>query len=104
MQASPMAMPTIRGLVRISLTIFHTPGFSSLELDRVEPIDKETLADCFREFRPHEGRCRFSGCAHYREPGCSVRNAVEEGAISPSRYASYVAMYEAVKDKKEWEK
>ena len=84
--------------------LVDTPGFSSLELDRVEPIDKETLAGCFREFRPHEGRCRFSGCAHYREPGCSVRNAVEEGAISPSRYASYVAMYEAVKDKKEWEK
>lgn len=84
--------------------LVDTPGFSSLELDRVEPIDKETLADCFREFRPHEGHCRFSGCAHYREPGCSVRRAVEEGAIAPSRYASYVAMYEAVKDKKEWDK
>ncbi len=95
-----------------SATLYHmaegflvdTPGFSSLDLEQVEPIYKEDLADCFREFAPYEGHCRFSGCAHYKEPGCAVRQAVGEGEIAPSRYESYVTMYEAVKDIKEWEK
>lgn len=81
-----------------------TPGFSSLDGALVDPIDKEELADCFREFAPFFGKCRFAGCAHYREPGCAVRQAVEEGVIPVSRYESYVAMYEQVKDVKEWEK
>ncbi|MBR5525002.1 MAG: ribosome small subunit-dependent GTPase A [Clostridia bacterium] len=84
--------------------LVDTPGFSSLDLEQVEPIYKEDLADCFREFAEYEGTCRFSGCAHYKEPGCAVRQAVEAGHIAPSRYASYVTMYEAVKDIKEWEK
>lgn len=84
--------------------LVDTPGFSSLELEQVEPIYKEELPGCFREFEPYEGGCRFSGCAHYKEPGCAVRKAVETGDIARSRYDSYVSMYEAVKDIKEWEK
>lgn len=84
--------------------LVDTPGFSSLELEQVEPIYKEDLPYCFREFEEYEGCCRFSGCAHYKEPGCAVRSAVESGKIAQSRYDSYVTMYEAVKDIKEWEK
>ena len=84
--------------------LVDTPGFSSLDMEQVEPIYKEELPYCFREFEPYEGTCRFSGCAHYKEPGCSVRQAVEAGDIPYSRYESYVTMYEAVKDIKEWEK
>ncbi len=84
--------------------IVDTPGFSSLDLEQVEPIAKDELADCFREFAPFVRECRFIGCAHYKEPHCGVRQAVEDGLIADSRYQSYVTMYEAVKDKKEWEK
>ena len=84
--------------------LVDTPGFSSLDLEMVEPIYKEELPYCFREFETYEGTCRFAGCAHYKEPGCSVRQAVETGEIAQSRYDSYVSMYEAVKDIKEWEK
>ncbi len=84
--------------------IVDTPGFSSLDLEQVEPINKDELADCFREFAPFVNDCRFIGCAHYKEPNCGVRQAVEEGLIARSRYESYVTMYEAVKDKKEWVK
>jgi len=84
--------------------LVDTPGFSSLDLEQVEPIYKEDLPYCFREFAEYEGTCRFAGCAHYKEPGCGVRQAVEDGKVAPSRYSSYVAMYEAVKDIKEWEK
>ena len=84
--------------------LVDTPGFSSLDLEQVEPIYKEDLPYCFREFAEYEGCCRFSGCAHYKEPSCAVRQAVADGKISQSRYDSYVSMYEAVKDIKEWEK
>lgn len=84
--------------------LVDTPGFSSLDMEQVEPIAKDELADCFREFEPYIGDCRFIGCAHYKEPNCAIRAAVERGDIAPSRYESYVTMYEAVKDKKEWEK
>lgn len=84
--------------------VVDTPGFSSLDMEQVESISKDELADCFREFVPYDGKCRFIGCAHYREPNCAVRSAVESGEIAQSRYDSYVSMYEAVKDKKEWDK
>ena len=84
--------------------VVDTPGFSSLDMEQVESINKDELADCFREFEPYIGQCRFIGCAHYREPKCAVRAAVEAGEIAQSRYDSYVSMYEAVKDKKEWDK
>ncbi len=84
--------------------IVDTAGFSSLDMELVEPIDKDELADCFSEFAPFVGDCRFIGCAHYKEPQCGVHRAVENGDIAVSRYESYVTMYEAVKDKKEWEK
>ncbi len=84
--------------------LVDTAGFSSLDMEQVELIDKEELADCFREFAPFIDDCRFVGCAHYKEPHCGVRQAVADGEIAMSRYDSYVTMYEAVKDKKEWEK
>ena len=84
--------------------LVDTPGFSSLDMDMVESFTKDELPDCFREFSPYVGHCRFAGCAHYREPDCAVQHAVEAGEIARSRYDSYVTMYEAVKDKKEWEK
>ena len=84
--------------------LVDTPGFSSLDMEQVESINKDELADCFREFALYEGKCRFIGCAHYREPNCAIREAVQKGEIAQSRYDSYVTMYESVKDKKEWEK
>ncbi len=82
-----------------------TPGFSSLDLERLDWISKEELPHCFREFTPYWGQCRFgTSCLHIREPGCAVREALEQGKIAPSRYESYVALYQEVKDKKEWER
>ena len=81
-----------------------TPGFSSLDMDRVEPIPKEELESVFEEFTPHLGKCRFIGCAHVKEKECAIRRAVEAGEISPSRYESYVTLYEEAKNRREWEK
>lgn len=80
-----------------------TPGFGDISIERFEPVYKEELFDCFREFAPCFGKCRFSGCLHDKEPGCAVKQAVEEGRIAPSRYESYRSMLYDVKDIKEWE-
>ena len=67
-------------------------------------IDKEELQHCFTEFEPYFGKCKFTGCSHRKELGCLVRQAVEEGIIAPSRYESYLTMYEEASKVNEWER
>ena len=81
-----------------------TPGFASLEAQKLCRIPKEDLQHTFPEFEPYFGQCRFTGCSHRSETGCAVREAVEEGKISKTRYASYLAMYEEANARKEWER
>ncbi len=84
--------------------IADTAGFSSFEVGMVEEtLDAENLFYCFREFVPLFGKCRFSSCTHIKEPACAVKQAVEDGEISDSRYESYVQLYTQLKEKKEWE-
>lgn len=81
-----------------------TPGFASLEAQKLCRIPKEDLQHTFPEFEPYFGQCRFTGCSHRSETGCAVRAAVDEGKISKTRYASYLAMYEEANARKEWER
>ncbi len=83
--------------------IADTPGFSTFDTNRYDIIRKEELADCFREFAPYIGGCRFRDCAHLCEKGCTIVEAVEKGLIPRTRHESYVAMYEEAKQLKEWE-
>ena len=83
--------------------VADTPGFSSFELELMEPIPKEELAELFPDFRPHLGHCRFPDCAHRREPDCGVLAALAAGEIKPSRHQSYLKLYEAAEQIKPWE-
>lgn len=83
--------------------IVDTPGFSALDLEKEQVIKKDELAACFREFRPYLGQCRFTTCSHTCDKGCRILKAVEDGEISRSRHDSYVEMYQAAKELKEWE-
>ena len=38
--------------------------------------------------------CRFKPCTHTHEPGCAVKQALEDGLVSPERYGSYLGMLE----------
>ncbi len=73
-----------------------TPGFSSLELERLTDVSPENLPFCFREFLPHLGKCKFTTCRHVSEKGCAVCAAVETGEIAPSRHQSYCAMLKEI--------
>ena len=81
-----------------------TPGFASLEAQKLCRIPKEDLQHTFPEFEPYFGQCRFTGCSHRSETGCAVREALAQGKISQSRYASYLSMYADAEARKEWEK
>ena len=69
--------------------IIDTPGLRSLGL--VE-LAKEEIALYFPEMHRASENCRFSPCTHTHEPGCAVKEAVEEGLISYERYSSYLGM------------
>ena len=84
--------------------IADTPGFASLEANRAGFIPKENLEHAFPEFGPYLGQCQFTGCSHRTEKGCAVRQALAEGKLSQTRYDSYCAMYDEVKDVKDWQR
>lgn len=83
--------------------VADTPGFSTVDLQRYEIIDKTRLQYCFPEFEKYLGECKFTSCSHTCEKGCRILQAVADGDIEPSRHKSYVAMYNEVKDIKQWE-
>lgn len=83
--------------------VADTPGFASLDTGRACYIPKENLQYAFPEFAPYLGKCQFTGCAHRGEKNCAVQAALQRGELSQSRYASYAAMYDEVKDIKDWE-
>lgn len=83
--------------------IADTPGFASFDGELVMNIEKEQLQYCFKEFERYIPDCRFTGCAHIREKGCAVLEAVRQGEIASSRHNSYCLMYEEAKNIKPWE-
>lgn len=83
--------------------IADTPGFSTFDTNRYDIIHKDKLELCFAEFQPYLTKCAFPDCAHISEKRCAVREAVDRGEISLSRYKSYCEMYEEAKNIKDWE-
>ncbi|PWR00234.1 ribosome small subunit-dependent GTPase A [Leucothrix pacifica] len=67
--------------------LIDSPGVRDYMPDNLDPIK---LANGYIEFQPYLNSCRFSNCTHNHEPQCSVRQAVEEGEISTSRYERYL--------------
>lgn len=83
--------------------VADTPGFASFDVEMMNPIPKEQLQYDFIDFAPYLGRCRFNDCAHLKEPGCAVTQALDQGKLMPSRYRSYVRLYELSAQHKSWE-
>lgn len=69
--------------------IIDTPGvkgFGTIDFDAAE------TGHYFPEIFATSRHCRYGDCTHTHEPGCAVRQAVEEHRISQSRYASYLSI------------
>lgn len=69
--------------------LIDSPGIREFQLDDL--TDKEILSG-FKEFKPFIGECKFRNCAHINEPKCAIKTAVEDGAINPKRYHSYLQL------------
>ncbi len=82
-----------------STYLLDTPGFSSLYLN---DIGKEELQVYYPEFDHYLGQCRFQGCVHINEPDCAVKEALQDGKISESRYENYKLLYEELKNQKKY--
>lgn len=79
--------------------IVDSPGMKVFGLAHADPA---LLPEAFAEMRPLLGRCRFRDCRHDREPGCAIRDAVDDGRIAPQRLALLHALRresEAARDK-----
>lgn len=83
--------------------VADTPGFSSFDTDQMDVILKENLQYAFPDFGPHIGQCQFHDCSHRKEPGCAVTAALAAGQIEPTRYDSYLRLYEKASQIKLWE-
>ena len=83
--------------------IADTPGFASFEIEMMKVISKEELQYNFIDFAPYIGECRFNDCAHLKEPGCAITQALGEGKLMPSRYRAYQRLYELSAQHKSWE-
>ena len=79
--------------------IMDTPGFSSLELPKME---KEDLEQYYPEFAEYRSGCYFARCVHVHEPGCAVRDALESGFINKKRYESYQSLYETLEGRRRY--
>ncbi|MFX4261683.1 ribosome small subunit-dependent GTPase A [Pelotomaculum propionicicum] len=77
--------------------VADTPGFSSMDLPDIKPED---LAGLFPGIGDYQTNCYFTGCLHYKEPGCSIKEAVEEGNISKGRYLQYLEFLEQLMDRR----
>jgi ribosome biogenesis GTPase len=68
--------------------VIDTPGMRELQLWIADEGLEETFEDVTSLFE----RCRFSDCAHDREPGCAVKEAIADGSLDPERWTSYLKL------------
>lgn len=80
--------------------IVDTPGFSSMELTTIEPLE---LPGYFPEFRPYLGTCRFQPCSHSHEPDCAIKQAVADGTILQERYDAYRSILSEIEEERKRE-
>ncbi len=75
------------------IEVVDTPGIRAFG---PSGVDASTLAPWFPEIAAALGGCKFSPCSHMHEPQCTVKDALESGAIARFRYESYCRLYESL--------
>ena len=78
--------------------IADTPGFSTFD---VFEIPYKELDKYFIDFNNVIEECKYIGCSHIKEEDCGIKNKLNKGEISKTRYDNYVKIYNELKDKEE---
>ncbi len=76
--------------------VADSPGFSQLDL---KDIGSDELPFLFPEISRLSAGCKFSGCSHEHEPSCAVKEALNRGEISQSRYKNYLTLLNELREK-----
>ncbi len=79
--------------------IIDTPGIKEFGL---VDIDAYEVGHYFPEIRKEMHNCKFNDCVHINEAGCAIKQLLEEGKFSPTRYTSYITFFEEIKAAKKW--
>ncbi len=69
--------------------LIDSPGLRDVGLTRPASADFS-----FEDLPRLVARCRFSDCGHSNEPGCAVRQALEQGELDPERWTAYMKLRE----------
>ena len=84
--------------------VADTPGFGMLDFVQFDFYTKDDLPYVFREFEPYIGKCRYTKCTHTKEEGCALLEAAARGEIPKERHDSFLAFYEQLKNKHDWDR
>ncbi|MEP6595077.1 MAG: ribosome small subunit-dependent GTPase A [Ginsengibacter sp.] len=76
--------------------IIDTPGLREFAL---LDIPRQELSHFFPEMRALINDCQFNNCMHLNEPGCAIKEGVNNGTISVDRYVSYCNILDSIKEK-----
>ncbi len=68
--------------------VIDTPGMRELQLW----ADEDSLQGAFADVEALAAQCRFRDCSHEAEPGCAVRDALEDGTLPEARFQSYLKL------------
>lgn len=68
--------------------VIDTPGLREIQLWD----DEGGLSKTFSDVKEIIAQCRFSNCTHNNEPGCALREALEDGTLDAERYKSYMKL------------
>lgn len=86
---------TYRELLRLPTggLIIDTPGMRELQIWSGE----EGISESFADIAELAQQCRFRDCQHEHEPGCAVRQALQDGSLDASRFANYQKLQKEIK-------
>jgi len=77
--------------------LIDSPGVREFGLWHLE---SEQITEAFIEFVPLLGGCKFRDCKHLDDPGCIIKNAVDNGKISRERFSSYHRIIDSMSENK----
>jgi ribosome biogenesis GTPase len=81
--------------------LIDTPGIRGFGLVNMEASE---IGDYFPEIFELKGDCKFHNCSHIHEPGCAVKEAVENHQLAFTRYESYLNFIEGTDDDEHYRK
>lgn len=68
--------------------LMDTPGMRELQLW----LESDGIAHAFNDIENLARECRFTDCMHDKEPGCAIKQAIEEGSLDPGRWDNYIKL------------